>query len=101
MCNGDAIYADNAIDSVATQPWISGREHIAAEGMGSATDLDGFRARYQYHYDDPKLSAFYARVPAMASSTAASTWHSSDPRVPVNHSTAMSAPPPLSTTDTW
>ena len=66
MCNGDAIYADNAIDSVATQPWISGREHIAAEGMGSATDLDGFRARYQYHYDDPKLSAFYARVPIFA-----------------------------------
>lgn len=66
VCNGDVVYADNAIDAVASQPWLRSQEHVVASGMGAATDLDGFRSRYQYHYADPKLAAFYANVPSFA-----------------------------------
>ena len=63
VCNGDIIYADNAIEPVATTPWNKDTEHVVGEGMAVANDLDGFRARYRYHLADPKLGAFYAATP--------------------------------------
>lgn len=67
MCNGDFIYADNAIDPVGKEPWNLGIQHVVnAEGMGVANDLGGFRARYRYHYEDPKLGAFLAATPMLA-----------------------------------
>ncbi len=67
-CNGDFIYADNAIDAVASTPWNKGDEHVVGEGMTLASDLAGFRARYRYHLADPKLAAFLAATPIV------STW---------------------------
>ena len=63
VCNGDIIYADNAIEPVATTPWNKDTEHVVGEGMAVANDLDGFRARYRYHLADPKLRRSTQRRP--------------------------------------
>lgn len=68
VCNGDFIYADNAIEPVATTFWNKGDEHVIGEGMAVASDLAGFRARYRYHLADPKLASFLACTPML------STW---------------------------
>jgi len=68
VCNGDFIYADNAIKPVGTMPWNKGAEHVIGEGMKLATTLGGFRARYRYHLADPKLQSFLANTPML------STW---------------------------
>ena len=68
MCNGDFIYADNAIEAVGSMPWNKGTSHVVGEGMAVASDLDGFRARYRYHLADDKLAAF------LASTSLLSTW---------------------------
>jgi alkaline phosphatase D len=63
VCNGDIIYADNAIEEEATTFWNKGAKHVVGEGMAVANDLAGFRARYRYHLDDPKLAKLYAATP--------------------------------------
>jgi alkaline phosphatase D len=55
---GDAIYADD------TCPSANGNNVPGAET--TATSLDGFRARYRYHLDDPPYHTFLTRTPVFA-----------------------------------
>jgi alkaline phosphatase D len=52
---GDAIYADGVC------PSADGRNVPGAESL--ATNLDGFRARYRHHLEDPPYRAFLATTP--------------------------------------
>jgi len=61
--NGDAIYADNAIEAVSTCPFNKGARHRGGVDQPAATELEGFRARYRYHLEDPVYARFLASTP--------------------------------------
>lgn len=61
--NGDSIYADNAIEAVSTAPFNKGARHRGGVDQPAATELEGFRARYRYHLEDPIYGRFLASTP--------------------------------------
>lgn len=64
--NGDSIYGDNAIEAESSQFWNKGKKYVTPPGesvLPAATDLAGFRLRYQYHLEDPTFASFLANTP--------------------------------------